>query len=720
MKVYQKTYKAALLCIVFVLLLAHQGFAQGPITAKDELGVYYTYDGGLEDSNLEFKRHPTGLGGFVLNIDLIEFEPGPPTGNQFITLMNSGGKVGIGSIVPTYTLDVNGTARASTFIGSGSGLTNLNAANLTGTLPPAMVNQLSNGGWSLHTNNDLFYNDGNVSINTGRQVAQETLDVGGNIQIEPGYGLILSDTEINDFTTPKEGLLMFDEAFFASGQSGAGYFVNDGGGLSVYHTAGWAPVIDGRNMEYLNARFNSMITSGSVGIGTSVLDVGNVLHVGGSAKVDGTLRTEALRITTPADNRLTYTDTNGGELALTGQLLINGNQIGNGFNINSSGTLTASDGTTKTVKNSNFHNTSYFNVAGAFGVEGAASFVGEANFLGAISAEGGGALLGTYVIGNPLTGEGSGGLGTHMIGDVNIGGNGSSALPFSSIISDLAGGLDPANTTLNVHSESTFHGELLVAPRSHVVSGFSGEVLAAKVSPEFREVNVGSHKGSTSFNAHGNFYVRKWTTISEFEGETIADLDEKSWVFKVDIPTGANSIPLVNEVPTVRVGHGNTGWFGHAGHANFEVVGQSDLKHDVNIGEKDKHTLRVHSKDVIIGEAKEESSDLLTVYHRANFHGNLAATKIGISPDPASYDTWSDFVFDADYELRPLAEVQAFIDANHHLPEVPSAKEVAENGIDLYKMDATLLQKVEELTLYILEQEKRIAQLEAKLAAKQD
>ncbi|WP_339606404.1 hypothetical protein [uncultured Roseivirga sp.] len=67
---------------------------------------------------------------------------------------------------------------------------------------------------------------------------------------------------------------------------------------------------------------------------------------------------------------------------------------------------------------------------------------------------------------------------------------------------------------------------------------------------------------------------------------------------------------------------------------------------------------------------------------------------------------WPDFVFTPNYKLRPLNELEAFIKANQHLPEVPSAKEVEENGLDLGKMDATLLQKVEELTLYLIEESK--------------
>lgn len=73
---------------------------------------------------------------------------------------------------------------------------------------------------------------------------------------------------------------------------------------------------------------------------------------------------------------------------------------------------------------------------------------------------------------------------------------------------------------------------------------------------------------------------------------------------------------------------------------------------------------------------------------------------------------WADFVFEKNYKLMPLNDVEEFYKKNKHLPDVPSEKEVKENGINTAEMDATLLQKIEELTLYMVEQNKRIEKLE--------
>ena len=79
--------------------------------------------------------------------------------------------------------------------------------------------------------------------------------------------------------------------------------------------------------------------------------------------------------------------------------------------------------------------------------------------------------------------------------------------------------------------------------------------------------------------------------------------------------------------------------------------------------------------------------------------------------------SWPDYVFASDYSLPKLNEVKAFVNENGHLPGLPSASQVSENGLGLGEINAKLLEKIEELTLYIIEQEERIQKLEEKLNA---
>lgn len=78
----------------------------------------------------------------------------------------------------------------------------------------------------------------------------------------------------------------------------------------------------------------------------------------------------------------------------------------------------------------------------------------------------------------------------------------------------------------------------------------------------------------------------------------------------------------------------------------------------------------------------------------------------------ATYSAWADYVFANNYKLAPLAEVEKYIIVNKHLSEIPSAEEIKENGLDVGEMMRLQMQKIEELTLYIIELNKRIAALE--------
>lgn len=79
---------------------------------------------------------------------------------------------------------------------------------------------------------------------------------------------------------------------------------------------------------------------------------------------------------------------------------------------------------------------------------------------------------------------------------------------------------------------------------------------------------------------------------------------------------------------------------------------------------------------------------------------------------------WSDRVFEEHYNLLSLKEVSDFIGVNKHLPNIPSAKEVVDNGVSMNEMVSKLLEKVEELTLYTIQQQAEIDELKEQLAAK--
>ena len=91
-------------------------------------------------------------------------------------------------------------------------------------------------------------------------------------------------------------------------------------------------------------------------------------------------------------------------------------------------------------------------------------------------------------------------------------------------------------------------------------------------------------------------------------------------------------------------------------------------------------------------------------------NGRILAREVIVSND---IRTWPDYVFAPGYEMMSLTELEAYVNEHHHLPDVPSAEEVEEQGIGLGEMNAILLQKVEEMTLRMIEMEKRIHELES-------
>ena len=100
--------------------------------------------------------------------------------------------------------------------------------------------------------------------------------------------------------------------------------------------------------------------------------------------------------------------------------------------------------------------------------------------------------------------------------------------------------------------------------------------------------------------------------------------------------------------------------------------------------------------------------------YRLLVKGGMITEKIKVAT--AGTLDWADYVFDNDYKVMSLDAVEAFVKENKHLPNVPSTEEMMKNGNDLGKTDAKLLEKIEELTLYMIEMNKEIKALKAENA----
>ncbi len=137
----------------------------------------------------------------------------------------------------------------------------------------------------------------------------------------------------------------------------------------------------------------------------------------------------------------------------------------------------------------------------------------------------------------------------------------------------------------------------------------------------------------------------------------------------------------------------------------IETRNTQDIFFNSNNGVSKLMVIKGNGEGVGIGTTSPDAK--LTV------NGNIHAKEVKIDlsiPAP-------DYVFKSDYNLRNIEEVERFIDENSHLPEIPSAKEFAENGVMVASMSMSLLKKVEELTLYTIQQQKQLKAQDAKIEA---
>ncbi|WP_162996862.1 hypothetical protein [Mucilaginibacter kameinonensis] len=144
-------------------------------------------------------------------------------------------------------------------------------------------------------------------------------------------------------------------------------------------------------------------------------------------------------------------------------------------------------------------------------------------------------------------------------------------------------------------------------------------------------------------------------------------------------------------------------------HERLGAYGVGSLKFLVNNSTDNSSVSLAHTKMTILSSGFV-GIGTTTPREELSVNGSIRAKQIKVE-----IANWPDYVFKSGYQLRPLPEVKAFIGQNGHLPEVPSAQEVSKEGQNLGEMNKLLLQKIEELTLYLIQQDQRIKSLESKL-----
>ncbi|MDB5156710.1 MAG: hypothetical protein JWR50_1417 [Mucilaginibacter sp.] len=115
-------------------------------------------------------------------------------------------------------------------------------------------------------------------------------------------------------------------------------------------------------------------------------------------------------------------------------------------------------------------------------------------------------------------------------------------------------------------------------------------------------------------------------------------------------------------------------------------------------GTQGSEAMRINYGNLLIGKTSQTNSS-----YKLDVAGNVRSNQIVVNT------TGADFVFEPAYKLPSLANVKEYIDKNHHLPGIASAKEMQSDGLDVGNTETKLLQKVEELTLYLIDKDKQLA-----------
>jgi hypothetical protein len=142
----------------------------------------------------------------------------------------------------------------------------------------------------------------------------------------------------------------------------------------------------------------------------------------------------------------------------------------------------------------------------------------------------------------------------------------------------------------------------------------------------------------------------------------------------------------------------------------FKVSRTDGINFDLVYRVSSKGELRLHTNTADVSQPMMIIDENDKKVFQVSSTGFLRTRRVRVDTE-----TWPDYVFDENYQLRTLEETEKFILKNGHLPNVPKAEEVEEEGQDLGEMNKVLMEKVEELTLYLIEQNKRIKALESKL-----
>ena len=227
----------------------------------------------------------------------------------------------------------------------------------------------------------------------------------------------------------------------------------------------------------------------------------------------------------------------------------------------------------------------------------------------------------------------------------------------------------------------------------------TGNINAIRLSPSLSIPNyTWDTDNSFTFTEQGTILVKNKIGIGPLTSDPTEELDVQGDIIlsgaiygKISHTENWNKLELKGSSNTnagyIEVGDGSTNW-------NCVKISGPGQGGSIQFFADAGLSMEVRNNEVLLGSNK--IVDL-------KVNGKVFSNEVKVS-----LDSWHDYVFNTDFKLMSLKSLAEYISINKHLPDIPTAKEVDENGINVGEMNALLLKKVEELTLYIIKQQEQL------------